>query len=455
MDLEFLLDAASKYSFSKIDFTLGCFEDGIRTKTGVSQSKYDYWKPSTLPYFEKYLKDFSLKDRLEYEKDRRQGHAFMQSHMNKLNEKKNKFITIDKIPLISVIIPTYNCGEYISRAIDSVLSQNIKNIEILIIDDASTDDTLSILDQKYSNHPQIKIFSQSINKRQAAARNRGLDLASGEYIFFLDADDWIEKKCLIHLVTIAEEYSAKIVACGVDMVFEDGNREPYHNFAFSYDDEFDALNHLIDYRIGTVVWNKLYSRNFIEKNKLRFTGLYVHEDVLFSIEAAYLCDNYISITNSYYNYFQRKNSSINSKQTGQHLESYIRLYADIINFLEKYNIRKNKEGENICRRLLSAHCSNEIYPRLIRYIQTHDKSEWEDDIWLACEKILGVKGFAVADFLVHALNNQIQLPIKESESNRINAKAIVKKYFGFLLNSRLRLPIRKVYHFMKTKNLIR
>ena len=97
-----------------------------------------------------------------------------------------------KGPSISVIIPTYNCERYVCRAINSILKQGIVEIQIIIVDDASTDRTVDTIAKKYGTLPNVHIEVQEKNQRQGAARNKGLDIATGKYVFFLDADDWID-----------------------------------------------------------------------------------------------------------------------------------------------------------------------------------------------------------------------------------------------------------------------
>ena len=381
----------------------------------------------------------------------------MQGRMNKLYGKSFEFIPKERLPLISVIIPTYNCEEYICRAIDSVLSQKLTAVEIIVVDDASIDGTIGALDQKYRNNSQIKIMIQNSNQKTGAARNRGLDAARGKYIFFLDSDDWLNDGCLLHLASIAETYSAEIVACGVDKVWEDGRREWYHSYALSCDDGREALNYLADYKIGSIVWNKLYLREFLEQNKLRFIVPYWHEDVVFTMQAVYSCRNYISINDCYYNYFQTQDSIVSMRQTRLHLESYIKLYIDVVDFLERADIGRDEIGEDLRRRLLKAHCSDQIYPELIRYADTHTKDEWENDVWLACTNLLGSYGRGVADFLIRAVENEGKCFARgrESKYRKIGVKRIMKYYFNVLLNSRFRQPMIRVYYAIKGMKLSR
>jgi len=400
MDLEFLLEAASRFPFTKIGHTLGCFEDNITTKTGTTQARLDYWMPETFPYLDKYLSALPDEERGTYEDDRRSSYASLQMYMNDLNRDSFKHIPPDDLPLISVIIPTYNCSPWLRRSIDSVLSQGLTHLEIIVIDDASTDDTQDLLSKHYGNNPLVHILLNEKNMKLGASRNRGITAACGKYIFFLDADDWLEPGALGHLASIAEEYHAEIVACGVKKVWGDGRTEPYHAHAFAVSGGREALYHLADYRIGSIAWNKLYLRAFIIGHNLSFVAEYFHEDVLFSTRAAYLCGKYISIADTYCNYFQRSGSIVNARPTPLHLKSYFKLYADMLEFIKGTNICNDPQGETLCRRLFKAHCSNEIYPKLMHYIETHTKEEWEKDCCEACSEVFGINGYAVGDFLL-------------------------------------------------------
>jgi len=373
MDLEFLINASSKFNFTKIEKTLGCFEDGTDTKTGISQSKLDYWQIKNFPYIDKYLGAFSNEEKLKFIKDRRSGYCYMQAQMNNLNNNPIKLIDSKDAPLISIIIPTYNDSTHVCRAIDSVLKQKTKNVEIIVVDDCSTDNTYEIISQIYKDNKKIKIYKNQTNLKLGASRNFGMSKARGKYIFFLDSDDWIEKETLLHLVSISETYKSEIVACGIKKAYEDGNTEKYHSYAFACSGGIEALTYFSDYKIASTVWNKLYLRKFISENKLKFIDKYWHEDVLFTTQAIYLCKSFISISKDYYNYFQRKTSIINSKPDLLHLRSYIRLFTNLSDF-----IISNHIDNETAHRLIQSHALNNVMPNLLRYNATHPNT-WEKD----------------------------------------------------------------------------
>lgn len=110
-------------------------------------------------------------------------------------------------PLISIIVPVYNTGEYLSRCLDSILNQTYKNIEVIIIDDGSTDDSLKIIREYAKRNSAIKYFTQN-NSGQATARNKGIKYADGEYIMFVDSDDYVSNDfCEVAYNSIHNNYS--------------------------------------------------------------------------------------------------------------------------------------------------------------------------------------------------------------------------------------------------------
>lgn len=310
-----------------------------------------------------------------------------------------------KTPLISVIIPTYNLSLYLRRAVDSVLSQDVDDMEVIVVDDFSMDDTVEMMNTFYKDNDFVKLVCHNENKSLGASRNTGLDVAKGKYVFFLDADDWLESGAFSHILSVAEKNNADVVACGVNKVFDDAKTSLFHSYSFKCTGGRDGLAKFANHNIGSIAWNKLYLREFIENNKLRFVVKYYHEDVIFSANMAYLCKNYISIPDAYYNYFQRSGSMVNSVPKLLHLESYFRLYKDMIDFIERINLCNDDDGEALCKRLLCMHCAWELTPKLWKYIKTRSNEEWVSQCTVACRNVFGVKGFAIADFLTHMFDN--------------------------------------------------
>jgi glycosyltransferase involved in cell wall biosynthesis len=291
--------------------------------------------------------------------------------------------------------------------VDSIFAQELEKVEIIIIDDGSADNTQEVLRERYGKNPAVRIIRHGTNKGLGIARNTGLEAARGAFVFFLDADDWLEKEALFRLVRIAVAYNVEIVECGIKKAWSNGRSERYHGYAFSCKGGREALEYMSDYYIGSIAWNKLYSRKFLEENKIRFSEKFWHEDVLFTAQAVYLCKKYISIDTIYCNYFQRNDSITRARPSRLHLESYFALYAGVMEFLDRIGLYKDEAGKNLARNFLKAHCSNELFSKLIRYKDTHSKEEWETDCFKFCSAVFGAPvGYAIADFLIAAADNR-------------------------------------------------
>lgn len=353
-------------------------------------------------------------------------------------------------PMVSIIIPTFNCASYVCRAIDSVLKKGKNNFEIIVVDDASTDQTQEILNNSYKNNETVKIIRHQNNLKLGAARNTGLDLARGKYVFFLDADDWLEEGSIEELIILAEKNKAEIVACGMKKVWDNGEQQSYHGHNFSCQGGVEALTQFATHKIGSIVCNKLFLRDFIEKNQLRFIVGFWHEDVMFTAKAIYQCEKYISVDNQWYNYFQRNKSIVNSKQTQLHLESYLKLYLDMIEFIKNNNLFETREGKILSMGLLKAHCSDAIYPNLKRYVNARSKTEWESECIEACSKVFGVDGLGIADFLVRAMND---VEYRKDENRKSFLILGMKKVKDFIVDSSLRQPARKIYYAIRFKKI--
>ena len=158
--------------------------------------------------------------------------------------------------LVSVIIPAYNIEDYIGRCLDSVLSQTYKNLEIIVIDDGSSDRTGEILDDYEKKNHRMKVIHKE-NGGVSSARNIGIDRANGDYIGFVDGDDRVNPKLFETLVKLINEENADIAHCGYQMVFPDRVDYYYKMFIFAKEQCFSLW---LSYRIKSL---RLSSRLFL------------------------------------------------------------------------------------------------------------------------------------------------------------------------------------------------
>lgn len=215
--------------------------------------------------------------------------------------------------MVSVIIPVYQAEEYLSHCVESVVNQTYRKLEIILIDDGSTDNSLECCYEWKEKDERIRVLHHD-NAGVAATRNRGLDCATGKYIYFLDSDDWIESNTLYDMVTILEKHDADIAVCGFIYVNEKDKRKVnIENHGLVSKQKFDSeyfwqlYENNILFNIGT----KLYRRNIIVGDKLRFeTEVSVYEDIRFCLEYINSCNKFYVCNEAYYYYNQRNGQSV-------------------------------------------------------------------------------------------------------------------------------------------------
>ena len=182
-------------------------------------------------------------------------------------------------PLVSVIIPVYNVFPYLQEALESVINQTYQNLEIIVVDDGSTDGSGPLCD-KYRYDSRVKVIHQ-VNRGLSGARNTGFDHMTGEYVAFLDSDDILFPDMIQRLICAIEKTDAGIAICDFE-TFQDGQKKGKNNQRYAAGEEqiltsSQALNRLITGEIRFAVWNKLYRR--VLWDNLRFPEGHVHEDV--------------------------------------------------------------------------------------------------------------------------------------------------------------------------------
>ncbi len=196
-------------------------------------------------------------------------------------------------PLISVIIPVFNAEKYIRKCLDSVTGSTLKDIEIICVDDGSTDGSLAILKEYESKDERIKVLTQA-QQYAGTARNNGLAIARGEYIHFLDADDWIDIYAYEKWYEIAKENHAEVCMCmHYNIDIQTGESIPVRDIA--YGKKQDQYLYVSNYKKDAeyfifgvqVPWNKIYLRSYLIDNRIRFPNLICAEDVPFYFEVMY------------------------------------------------------------------------------------------------------------------------------------------------------------------------
>lgn len=253
---------------------------------------------------------------------------------------------------ITVIIPVYNVERYLSQCLNSVIKQTYTNFEIIAINDGSTDGSLNILNQYKMKYRNIYIINQE-NQGQSIARNKGIERATGDYIYFLDADDYIATNTFQILIETFEEYnvdlikfSAEIVIDGIDIQVNKNryNFDQYFNENKIYrKDEFLDLN-IKSFSASPVLY--IVKREILQSNKIRYKAGIIHEDDLFTSEVLLNTNKAVYISENFYKRRLRKNSVMTEEDIFHRKKSFNSkciIAIELRNLLQNYVNYKERE----------------------------------------------------------------------------------------------------------------
>ncbi len=233
-------------------------------------------------------------------------------------------------PKVSVILPVYNVGKYLSQALDSLINQTLKEIEIICVDDGSTDNCYEILEEYKQKDSRIKVIHKE-NKGTGAARNDGLRLATGECIGFVDPDDWVKPNMFERLYNLIKEKNLDIAMCMPDGYDEKNAVNapfPYFvdaNFENIPDDKIFNWRDLSPFSYPMCVWNKLYTKELFDKNHIEFAEGLDFEDHKVIFGSLLTAERIFFIREKLYVYrFNREGSilSDNNKRLIDHIEIF-------------------------------------------------------------------------------------------------------------------------------------
>ncbi|MDR2766288.1 MAG: glycosyltransferase [Holosporaceae bacterium] len=238
--------------------------------------------------------------------------------------------------LISVIVPVYNVEKYLSKCLESILSQSFLDIEVICVNDGSTDRSAAILKEYAGKDSRITVINQS-NCGLAAARNAGLRGAAGRYVLFVDSDDWIHPEiCATLAATIFDDLD--LVVFDVKCIREDGlgaNRplEKYLRINFRGKISIDADKIM---KIPVVAWNKMYRKDVIDKYQISFPEGLLHEDNSFHWKYLVRAKSAYFVPQKLYNY-RIRHGSITDKIASKVLDHF-RICLEIHEYLAKYDL---------------------------------------------------------------------------------------------------------------------
>lgn len=262
-------------------------------------------------------------------------------------------------PKVSVIMPVYNTEEYVEEALRSIMNQTLKEIEIIIIDDGSTDSSLSVIKELASKDPRIQYFSQ-VNKGQSVARNAGIEKATGEYLYFMDSDDILEDVAfeLCYHRCASEQldfvfFDAKNFGEISKSIVEYDRKKQLDNQVYS---GIEFLNILLDKAVYRVTpWLYFINFSFLQKQNIIFDSKFrIYEDQIFSARLYLSASRIAYIPISLFHRRLRQNSLMTNPYSLYHVETYFMIAEELTNIGRNGSKEEQHSISRIVKEMLNA-----------------------------------------------------------------------------------------------------
>ena len=237
---------------------------------------------------------------------------------------------------VSIIIPVYNVEDYIERCLLSVLNQTHQDIEIILVDDCGQDKSMMIAEQVTKNHENgclVRILRHQRNRGLSAARNTGIEVSSGEYVYFLDSDDEVRLDTIEALLRLAQKYGSDFVLGNVETVGSGSGAPILKLKNIEYKDGEGVFFSFLEGAWYVAAWNKLVSRSFLLKNNLFFAEGLLHEDILWSFTLAATAKS-VGVCHDVTYIYHLRAGSISQNLTPKNIEHQLYIYQEILKKIE-------------------------------------------------------------------------------------------------------------------------
>lgn len=313
--------------------------------------------------------------------------------------------------MVSIIVPVYKVEPYLSRCIESIIKQTFCDFELILVDDGSPDNCGAICDEYAEKDARIKVIHKS-NGGVSSARNVGLDVAKGEYIAFVDSDDWIHPQMLEILSQALVQANAGFCACKVKIVYDESDSKFIEDIHSIFAPEVcNCADVLKDYfpkfseKLTTFVYNKLYRRECFDN--IRFDcQMGIYEDEMVALELIENAKKVAFVDHELYYYYQSENSLIRSKYNLKRLNTFSSL-QHLIDFMAQHDW--NYQVDELERRWMMAFLDNyyiieqyhpEFLPEIISYKKTYLRKVYK---WIQNGKVSRMYKVVTILFAVHPL----------------------------------------------------
>ncbi len=239
------------------------------------------------------------------------------------------------MPKVSVVVPIYNVEKYIKKCMDSLVNQTLQEIQIIFVNDGSTDESGNIAKEYASKYPNKIIYLEKENGGLSDARNFGMRYAEGEYIAFLDSDDYVENTMYEEMYNKALQENSDYVECDFLWEYPDKTKKDKRN---SYNNKKEMLTN-----VRVVAWNKLIKREILEKNNISFPKGLRYEDIEFTYKLIPYLNKVSYVDKEFVHYVQRNNSIANVQN--ERTAEVFTIFDNIIKYYQEKNFYEEYKEE--------------------------------------------------------------------------------------------------------------
>lgn len=245
------------------------------------------------------------------------------------------------MPKVTVIVPIYNVERYIGKCLKSLQNQTLRDIEVICVDDCSTDSSVEVVERFIKDDKRFILLKNNVNSGAAIARNNGMDVACGEYIYFMDSDDWIDENYLEKMVEAIEISCCEIIL-NINIINEFSDKAvPYIHPTFPKVSENGEILDRIQALTDTPwhIWARLYKKSFLDKFNLRFIDIKACNDFVFHYITHIYIEKLFVFNGPGYHYISRNDSITGVTKKINNRDLYvIKAYSFIYDYFKKHNL---------------------------------------------------------------------------------------------------------------------
>lgn len=307
--------------------------------------------------------------------------------------------------LISIIVPVYNVDRYLDKCVKSIFNQTYKNLEIILVDDGSSDKSPEMCDRYAALDKRVNVIHQK-NGGLADARNRGLEVSNGEYVIFVDSDDYINENMCEVISEYINDYPDVIVTDGIAVGCHINLSHPHLQIGYLYNGKEYLKECLTGGNLAMEVWLNVYKRSFLIQNRLKFKTGILHEDEQFTPRVLLKAERVVYTGTAHYHYIIRENSITTKKDQRKNAQDLYAICLELTNIYEEIEDKelKNYLNDYLVCNYLSLFQSAELYRYGNEYIKKDFVKKYSYKLRTKLKALL----FCISPILYWNINNTVK-----------------------------------------------